>query len=117
MKGFRIVSQGDLNSRGKAVGLQSRPLDLRSRPLCAEPRLLELCITQTMEDGVGGKGAAVGAAGGGEEDGDSTQRAGPDEAAHVGSSSTRKRRRPDGPNMHDESVFQLLHGGLRCNRR
>ena len=85
--------------------------------MCAEPRLRGVCINQAMEDGVGGKGAAVGAVGGGEEDGDSTHRAGPDEAAHVGSISTRKRGRRDGPNMHDESVFQLLHGGLRCNRR
>jgi len=70
-----------------------------------------------MEDCVGGKGAAGVAAGGGEEDGDSTQRAGPDEAAHVGSSNTRNCQRQDGQNMHDESVFQLLHGRLRCNRR
>ena len=55
VEGFRIgVSQGDLSGRGRAVGLRSRPLDLRSRPLCAEPRLRELCITQAMEDGVGG---------------------------------------------------------------
>ena len=94
VEGFRIgVSRGDLSGRGRTVGLRSRSLDLRSRPLCAEPRLRELCITQAMEDGVGGRGAAGGAAGGGEEDGDSTQRAVPDDAAHLGSSSTRKRRR------------------------
>ena len=55
-----------------------------------KPRLRELCIAQAMEDGVGGRGAAGGAAGGWEEDGDSTQRAVPDDAAHLGSSSTRK---------------------------
>jgi hypothetical protein len=38
VEGFRIgVSQGDLSGRGRAVGLQSRPLDLRSRTLCANP--------------------------------------------------------------------------------
>ena len=69
VEGFRIgVSQGDLSGRGRTVGLRPRSLDLRSRPLCAEPRLRELCITQAMEDGVGGRGAAGGAAGGWEED-------------------------------------------------
>ena len=55
-----------------------------------KPRLRELCITQAMEDGMGGRGAAGDAACGWEEDGDSTQRAVPDDAAHLGSSSTRK---------------------------
>ena len=55
VEGFRIgVSRGDLSGRGRTVGLRSRSLDLRSRPLCAEPRLRELCITQAMEDGAGG---------------------------------------------------------------
>ena len=43
-----------------------------------KPRLRELCITQAMEDGVGGRGAAGDAACGWEEDGDSTQHAVPD---------------------------------------
>jgi hypothetical protein len=44
-----------------------------------KPRLRELCITQAMEDGMGGRGAAGDAACGWEEDGDSTQHAVPDD--------------------------------------
>jgi hypothetical protein len=40
-----------------------------------------------MEDGVGGHGVAGCAAGGNEKDGESTQRAVPDEETHVSSSS------------------------------
>jgi len=41
----------------KDSGPAVKALDLRSRPLCAEPRLRELCITQAMEDMVGRQGS------------------------------------------------------------
>jgi hypothetical protein len=67
---------------------------------------------------MGGRGAAGDAACGWEEDGDSTQRAVPDDAALLGGSSTRKRRRRGrgGADAAEAGASAERRAGLPCHQ-